>query len=179
MANTIYILEGADGAGKTTFSKYLQEKYGAKYIHCSYSKEIDQYSMIKYMEKKFLEALDASIYNPVILDRHIISTLIYEHVYRRKIQDRPELLEYAKLIFSIINSSSRLKVILCHLDYPDWKENFLRSVISDGKIEMYEFDAKLIEVYKSYESLKNTGQIFGCKIPLETYNFKKDLVTYW
>lgn len=178
---TIYILEGCDSMGKTTLSNKIIEKYNAHYIHCSFSNDMNKYFMVKYMEKKWLEALDKAIYQDVILDRHVISTIIYENVYRLGIENRPEVKVFAHKILETMSTSKNIKTILCHLDFEDWKNNFIKSQEIEGKIEMYKLDSKLENIYNEYDYIKNNNCIKGFeqyKLNYQLHDFIKNPIIY-
>lgn len=83
------ILEGVDGAGKTTLAKILAEKYGLDICHCTQYDAAD-YNFYRQTLRK----------ENVVWDRHTIGELIYPEIFDRKPQLGTEdvriILHYAK-----------------------------------------------------------------------------------
>lgn len=83
------ILEGVDGAGKTTLAKILAEKYGLDICHCTQYDAAD-YDFYRQTVRK----------ENVIWDRHTIGELIYPTIFDRKQQISTEdvrlVIHYAK-----------------------------------------------------------------------------------
>lgn len=73
------ILEGVDGAGKTTLAKILAEKYGLDVCHCTQHDAVD-YDFYRQTLRK----------ENVIWDRHTIGELIYPKIFEREMQISPE-----------------------------------------------------------------------------------------
>ena len=71
----IIIIEGVDGAGKTTLAKILAEKYGLEICHCTQHDPADFYFYRETLRKE-----------NVIWDRHTIGELIYPLIFDRKAQ---------------------------------------------------------------------------------------------
>ena len=164
---TLTILEGPDNTGKSTLSRILQKNLqDSEYFHLSYSPEIDSY-MYEYHLSTWIQALKTAIYKDVIMDRSVVSSLIYQHVYRDSIYNRPELLDLARRIFDTISKSSKIKVVLCLLPEDQWVSQFKKSQELEGKQEMYSLDSRLIEVRNIYESLYKSKEIFGIPIKFE------------
>lgn len=83
------ILEGVDGAGKTTLAKILAERYGLDVVHCTQSDASD-YDFYRQTLRK----------ENVVWDRHTIGELIYPYVFDRKpnigVEDARLVMHYAK-----------------------------------------------------------------------------------
>lgn len=83
------ILEGVDGAGKTTLAKILAEKYGLDICHCTQNDAAD-YDFYRQTVRK----------ENVVWDRHTIGELIYPTIFDRKQQISTEdvrlVIHYAK-----------------------------------------------------------------------------------
>lgn len=75
----IYILEGADGTGKTTLARKILDKTNGHYLHSTY----DRYWDIQDYHQQIAEsAISLNIYQDVVIDRWALSELIYGNVFR-------------------------------------------------------------------------------------------------
>ena len=83
------ILEGVDGAGKTTLAKILADKYGLDICHCT-QHDASDYDFYRQTLRK----------ENAVWDRHTIGELIYPKVFGRKqnigTEDARLILHYAK-----------------------------------------------------------------------------------
>lgn len=83
------ILEGVDGAGKTTLARILADKYGLDIAHCTQHDAAD-YDFYRQTLRK----------ENIVWDRHTLGELIYPKVFDRKQQigteDARILMHYAK-----------------------------------------------------------------------------------
>lgn len=83
------ILEGVDGAGKTTLAKILAEKYGLDVCHCTQYDAAD-YDFYRQTLRK----------DNIVWDRHTLGELIYPRVFGREQQISTEdarlIMHYAK-----------------------------------------------------------------------------------
>lgn len=77
----IYILEGADGCGKSTLANTIAEETKGHILHCSYSKD---WNIHEYHLDVFAAALSLSKYQDVIIDRWAPSEWVYGNVFRGK-----------------------------------------------------------------------------------------------
>lgn len=75
----IYVLEGADGTGKTTLARKILDKTNGHYLHSTY----DRYWNIQDYHQQIAEsAISLNIYQDVVIDRWALSELIYGNVFR-------------------------------------------------------------------------------------------------
>lgn len=83
------IIEGVDGAGKTTLAKILADKYGLDICHCTQHDAAD-YDFYRQTLRK----------GNVVWDRHTLGELIYPTVFNRRPQigteDARLVMHYAK-----------------------------------------------------------------------------------
>lgn len=75
----LYLLEGADATGKSTFAKKLNVD---SYYHCTWSEELD-----KRLDSYFIGILNSAINDlksgkNVVIDRHFISENVYASLFR-------------------------------------------------------------------------------------------------
>ena len=77
----IYILEGPDGAGKTTLANEIAEQKKASVIHSYFNKRWD---IKKHHMDVWNAAQKVSEWNPVVLDRWAPSEFVYGNVFRGK-----------------------------------------------------------------------------------------------
>lgn len=90
----IYIIEGADGTGKTSLARKISARTGGHMLHGSYSPE---WNMKNYHQTMINTAAKLAIYQTVVLDRWAISEQIYGNVFREKPSyDVNEILEENK-----------------------------------------------------------------------------------
>lgn len=75
----IIVLEGPDGAGKTTLAKQLCARYGGLYVHNRYHRAADIWA---YHLASLRWAVRESAERLVVIDRHWISECVYARVYR-------------------------------------------------------------------------------------------------
>lgn len=73
----IYVIEGADGTGKSTLAEKIAQKLNGQVIHCIYRSDIDMY---QYHSMVMHFAISLGI--PVILDRWAPSENVYGSVFR-------------------------------------------------------------------------------------------------
>lgn len=77
--NRLYVIEGADGTGKSTLSKELLEETKGHLLHGTYDKEWD---IPSYHRSMFNAALQLLQYQDVILDRWAVSEEVYSNAFR-------------------------------------------------------------------------------------------------
>ncbi len=125
MKHRFILLEGIDGAGKTSVGKYLQETYGFSYIETpgeefevlkSYIGKRDSLTRLAYY---FAGNFDASAKirellkkNTVVCDRYFYSTLVYFSLYTGK-----EINETYEIVKGLLKHVLKPDIILLlHLD---------------------------------------------------------------
>ncbi len=79
MGNKLYILEGADGTGKTTLSQEILAQTKGHLLHATFEKDWD---IKDYHKKLFHAALSLMEYQDVVLDRWAVSEEVYSEAYR-------------------------------------------------------------------------------------------------
>lgn len=130
----LLILEGVDGAGKSTLASEL-EKEGYKIVHRLYNPDYADFSQA-------YEDLLLEISEPTVLDRSFISEIVYGQVLRQHSRLSLEALSYLLKIASmkmgkVLYCYAPSEVIRSRLKEPDNEhENVLRHL------------AQLIDAYK-------------------------------
>jgi thymidylate kinase len=135
--NKIYIIEGADGTGKTTLANEMATELNASIIHCTYDKN---WNIFEYHKNMYAAAKMILPYTNVILDRFSLSELVYGNVFRDG--EQYDVLSYMKQL----DMDSKIKWIYCK------NENAIENHIRNKKErqEMYPDMAKVVELYDSY-----------------------------
>ncbi len=142
----IIILEGPDGCGKTTLANHFIEKYDAKYIHLTWSKELEE-KMDKYQIESLLEAERLSKDHLVIIDRLWISEIVYSDVYRTGSQYRG-LHQTMKLL---IDKMDAINIVCLPEDEQDYRLHFEK--LKTEREEMYTDTDKALNIYGMYSAL--------------------------
>ena len=107
--NRLYILEGADGTGKTTLSQELLAETKGHLLHASFNPEWD---IPKYHEDLFKAAIILLEHQDVILDRWAVSEEVYAEAYRGGSSCSAD--EYmTRLIGNDIVNQDLVKLIYC------------------------------------------------------------------
>lgn len=78
----IIVLEGPDCTGKTTLANHFIDTYGAKYIHGTWSEDIDKNNHDILMNQIYIATEEAKRGGLVIIDRSWITEFIYADVFR-------------------------------------------------------------------------------------------------
>ena len=98
------ILEGVDGAGKTTLAKILAERYGLDICHCTQDDAAD-YNFYRQTLRK----------DNIVWDRHTLGELIYPKIFDRKQQISTE---DARLVLHYAAKEEGVKVFVLTADMP-------------------------------------------------------------
>lgn len=138
----IFVLEGPDGAGKTSLAKNLQEYLGARYIHLTY-RFSDK--MHLYHGAAFRLCRRLAETQPVVLDRWWPSEIIYSDVYR----GGSKFAKYS-LLFEFLASRAGVTYVMC---LPEDRERYLTHFheLKAEREEMY--DDRLDQVYDEYMTM--------------------------
>lgn len=140
----IFVLEGPDGSGKSTLAMALKQYLGARYIHLTYRFKD---KMHLYHGAAIRLAARLAENQPVILDRHWPSEIVYADAYRggSKFTKHYFLLEY-------VAQQLGVTYVIC---LPNDRERYLRHYeeLKGQRQEM--FDEGLNRVYDGYEWLLN------------------------
>lgn len=77
--NKIFVVEGADGTGKSTLAAKLSERLKASLLHCSYYEDLN----VQGFHNTVIDVADLlAVYQPVVIDRWAVSEEIYGRVFR-------------------------------------------------------------------------------------------------
>lgn len=142
----IIVLEGADGTGKTTLANKLQLAFpGSKYIHATWSRELDC-RMLEYHMGILADAYKFTQETrlPAIIDRLWLSEAIYAQVFREGSKYPKEALVMDKFIemiggFNIVCLADDIKV---------HSERF--NQLKSDRVEMYD---NVVHVAKLYNQI--------------------------
>jgi predicted HAD superfamily Cof-like phosphohydrolase len=149
----IIVLEGPDGTGKTSIAKMLVEKYGAMYIHHTWSPELEE-QMEEYHMSSILKAKKDSLSRLVVIDRSWISEFIYADVFRQGTQ-YPNLAEKA---YKELKDANAI-YIFCLPYGNDSIEKYFKEyeILRTNRTEMYE---SMRECFLAYYSFVIEGGYF-------------------
>lgn len=138
----IFILEGPDGAGKTTLAHALQEYLGARYIHLTYRFK-DKMHLYHGAALRLTARLAEK--QPVIIDRWWPSEIVYADAYRGGSK-------FAKyyLLFEHIANHLGVVYVVC---LPKDRERYLAhyNELKGKRVEMY--DEGMQRVYAGYDEM--------------------------
>lgn len=142
----IYILEGADGTGKSTLANALQEHTKGHLMHLTFNKHWD---MQAYYLAAYNAAIELSNYQDVIIDRWIPSEVVYGHVFRKG----------PSFDTSNIPQFEDVKYIYC------WNENAVENHLknSEKRAEMFDDMSHVVAAFDKY--------IETSPLPWQRFNF--------
>lgn len=134
----LIILEGPDGSGKTSIGEYLQDHFGAEYIHCTWSEELEYY-MDSYIIGTLVRAKHLAKEKLVVVDRSFLSEKIYSKVFR----DGTKYPELESKCFELLEDAL---IVMCLPDSDKWIN--LYAHLAENRSEMY--GNKLTEMGQVY-----------------------------
>ena len=147
MKKKIFILDGPDGTGKTTLATKLSEIYNIPIFHLTYYKDPEKHA------DQFRKATDKIINwlggkgEGFIIDRYILSELVYRKVYR---PEQP-LIKEAAVMYDFMEHRAALGEIEVIITLPHDKERWFEQFkkLEQSREEMYTSE-KMSEVYDEY-----------------------------
>ncbi len=137
----IVILEGGDGTGKTSLANnIISGKNSGHYLHLTYNGFVKDH-MEDYMQRALSSAVILSEYQPVVIDRWVMSELVYSNVFRNGTTLRDP---YGMLANAAIMG---VTFVNCH---PRDRERYLSSFdeLKTTRSEMYD---SMLNVYDEYK----------------------------
>lgn len=153
----LVILEGPDGAGKTTLARAF-ERVGFKYVHLGPLKHVKQ-GLARFYLEAMLPALQG--YQPVVLDRSWFSEPIYAEVFR---EGKTRLCPEDAQMLNRVARRSLAALVLC---LPP-KEVCLQNFKKRKGEEYLDTETQLAEVWQLYEKQ-------ACPLPWTHYDYTKDV----
>jgi thymidylate kinase len=139
----LYIIEGADGTGKTTLSNALLAETKGHLLHATFDKE---WSIPEYHRALYESALTLLEYQDVILDRWSVSEEVYANAFRGGAQySADEWMEHA-MGKDVLNDPSQTVFIYCSNDsaIENHKENM------KTREEMFDDMSPVVREYEKY-----------------------------
>lgn len=137
----LYIVEGADGTGKTTLSNALLEKTKGHLLHGSWHKDWD---ISKYHTTMLSTAARLLEYQDVIIDRWAVSENVYANAFRggSKYFDADEFMTFMLAACEVKN----VTFIYCE------NENAVENHKANMKLrpEMFDDMTPVVEEYEKY-----------------------------
>lgn len=157
----IIVLEGPDGAGKTTLANALQEYLGARYMHLTYR---FRDKMHLYHGAAIRICAHWAQHQPVILDRWWPSEIVYADAYR----GGSKFAKYHLLLEHIANHIGVVYVFCIPGDRDRYLKHF--NELKGKRTEMY--DEGMERVYDGFQfAFKN---YFGIKENVVTYDMYRN-----
>lgn len=141
----LIVLDGPDGAGKTTLAKRLCEKYGGRYLHLTYRWKS---SMFEYHTAALHHALSMSEKQLVIIDRLWMSELVYSTVYRNH-SDWPHM---GRMLDRVIRKHAGMYILCFDESMKSHQDRFMK--LKAERVEMYH---DTTDVWAMYHSLYYGG----------------------
>ena len=141
MKYKLFILEGADGSGKSSLARKIAKATNGNVLHQTYNKN---WNMEEYAEDVIEAAAQLCYYQPVIMDRWAPSEYIYSKVFRSG-----ETYD-TKALIDLWNNELNICWIYCRSDKAI--ENHKRKAAAG--LEMFDDNKKVVEEYEKY--IKNS-----------------------
>ena len=143
MEDTIYIIEGPDGSGKSTLSKYISDKLNIESHHLTYIRDE------KEMFKQFAEADEMYSLKDesCIFDRYILSNLVYGIVFHNCDFVTGWTL-FLNNLLSKVSVRHNVHLIFCLPEKKFWMEKFEK--LCKERDEMYIDVEKMSKVYDMF-----------------------------
>lgn len=144
----IVVLEGADGTGKTSIAKYLEENYNAYVIHRTWSPDLE-----KVMDDYLLDSVNDAISvlqahnRMVVIDRSFLSEWIYSKVFRNGTQWKG----LHRAMCNGLNGLDAVFVLCSTSDKEMYREHF--SALKDNREEMYDSVDKMQKINHLYHKI--------------------------
>ena len=134
-----FILEGPDGAGKTTLAETLK---GSTWHHSYYPE----------LRTMFIESVKSIVSGSLCVDRMYYSELVYAPIYH-KVQQRYG--NMTRMLDRVIMGYDRV-VVMCLPDYETCHKAW-----ASGREEMVKDEAEFKKIYEAYAQLKiNTPHVY-------------------
>lgn len=142
MKTKLFLIEGCDGAGKSTVAKEIAEKYNADYVHLDELKDKDIFA--EYLRAMAL-AIDGTC--NVVMDRCWLSEPVYAAVFRNG-YERMGQLDY-KSIEEFATQYCDVVVIFCNPPL----EVCLANIHARANVDQCIDDALIMQVWNRYQAL--------------------------
>lgn len=139
----IIVLEGADGTGKTTLAEKLKLAFpGSKYIHATWSRELDC-RMLEYHMGILSDAYKHVVETrtPAIIDRLWLSEAVYAEVFRAGSKYPNE----ARIMDKFIEMIGGFNIVCLADDIKKHAERF--DVLKSDRVEMYQNVSMVVKLY--------------------------------
>ena len=156
----LIILEGPDGAGKTTLAKILTEVLGAHYVHFGPLPKV-RYGLARLYVEAMLRALWGD--TPVVMDRCWLSEPIYGQVFRQN-EDRVGL---KRRLLERLAMRCEVLVIQCTTNNAVMETNFL-----SGRPEYLANVEQHRQVVNLYTKMTTS-------LPVLKYDYQHDFTGSW
>ena len=98
MRKKVFIIDGPDGTGKTTLAQRLSEAYNIPIYHLTYYKDREKHQKQFYTATEMIKDWFYKSEGGFIIDRYILSEIIYRKIYR---PDEP-LIKEAELMYELM-----------------------------------------------------------------------------
>lgn len=140
MKHRLYILEGADGTGKSTLATALLEKTKGHLLHGTFHKDWD---ILTYHTAMLHSAARLLQYQDVILDRWAVSEEVYAKAFGRKLRTSAD--EFMEFMFAAVEIDN-ICFIYCE------NEQAVENHKANMKLrpEMYDDMGPVVEQYNNY-----------------------------